>query len=308
MNEQDEKKIDAWRFLNMMKISEKGKLKIYIGMNAGVGKTYRMLQEAHRLLSNNVGVKIGLIETHKRKETHPLIESLREIPKREVFYRGKNRRYRMCRQFYCNIPKSFRPCTTVKNDNQRVLRILTELLNLSQAEAGKIQLTITEIDINEIIKISECIVTGTAKDRKIKIENNIKSIPKVMADADKIGRVLNNFLSNATKFSPEQTTVTVAFYEKNKRVFAEVSDEGSGMKTKYYNRIFERYFQIPGRSEKKGSGIGLSICKEMITAMNGNIWVKSEPLSAAFSALIFLFFSPGIFRLFKTVKFITNLS
>lgn len=67
----------------------KGKLKIYIGMSAGVGKTYRMLQEAHTLLRNGVNIKIGYVETHARKETQALIEGLPIIPRRSVFYKGK---------------------------------------------------------------------------------------------------------------------------------------------------------------------------------------------------------------------------
>lgn len=69
--------------------SSKGKLKIYIGMSAGVGKTYRMLQEAHQLLHDGVDVRIAYIETHNRKETAALVEGLSVIPRREVFYKGK---------------------------------------------------------------------------------------------------------------------------------------------------------------------------------------------------------------------------
>ncbi|HTE29330.1 MAG TPA: sensor histidine kinase KdpD, partial [Chryseolinea sp.] len=60
---------------------EKGKLKIYIGMSAGVGKTYRMLQEAHNLLRNGVNIKIGYVETHGRKETQALIDGLPVVPR-----------------------------------------------------------------------------------------------------------------------------------------------------------------------------------------------------------------------------------
>lgn len=67
----------------------KGKLKIYIGMSAGVGKSYRMLQEAHALYNNNVNVKLGYIETHGRKETEALVAGLPFIPRRQVFYKGK---------------------------------------------------------------------------------------------------------------------------------------------------------------------------------------------------------------------------
>lgn len=76
-------------FLDLIKRSRRGKFKIYIGMSAGVGKTYRMLQEARTLLKNGIDVKIGYIETHNRKETHDLLEGLPIIPRRTIFYKGK---------------------------------------------------------------------------------------------------------------------------------------------------------------------------------------------------------------------------
>ncbi|MEN9298008.1 MAG: hypothetical protein RLZZ429_321 [Bacteroidota bacterium] len=79
----------AQQFLNLIKKSRRGKFKIYIGMSAGVGKTYRMLQEAHALLRNGIDVKIGYIETHNRKETHELLHGLPLIPRRKLFYKGK---------------------------------------------------------------------------------------------------------------------------------------------------------------------------------------------------------------------------
>lgn len=80
---------EANKWLEKNQQEKKGKLKIYIGMSAGVGKSYRMLQEAHNLLRNGVNVKIGYIETHKRKETEALVEGLPVIPRRKVFYKGK---------------------------------------------------------------------------------------------------------------------------------------------------------------------------------------------------------------------------
>lgn len=76
-------------FLDLIKKSRRGKFKIYIGMSAGVGKTYRMLQEAHALLRNGIDVKIGYVETHNRKETHSLLEGLLIVPRRKLFYKGK---------------------------------------------------------------------------------------------------------------------------------------------------------------------------------------------------------------------------
>lgn len=76
-------------FLDLIKKSRRGKFKIYIGMSAGVGKTYRMLQEAKTLLRNGIDVKVGYIETHNRKETHDLLEGLPVVPRRKLFYKGK---------------------------------------------------------------------------------------------------------------------------------------------------------------------------------------------------------------------------
>lgn len=69
--------------------SPQGKLKIYIGMSAGVGKTYRMLQEAHTLLRSGINLKVGYVETHNRHETQALTEGLPVLPRKQVFYKGK---------------------------------------------------------------------------------------------------------------------------------------------------------------------------------------------------------------------------
>src|SRR5215210_6376943 len=82
-----EKRVE--QFLKLTQAEDRGKLKIYVGMSAGVGKTYRMLQEAHQRLNNRENIKIGYIETHGRKETQALIGGLPIIPRREVFYKGK---------------------------------------------------------------------------------------------------------------------------------------------------------------------------------------------------------------------------
>lgn len=86
---QDNNRQNPEYFLNMIKKSRRGKLKLYIGMIAGVGKTYRMLNEAHSLLRNGVDVRIGYIETHGREETAALLTGIPEIPRKKIFYKGK---------------------------------------------------------------------------------------------------------------------------------------------------------------------------------------------------------------------------
>lgn len=85
----DDNRKSAEEFLELIKKARRGKFKIYIGMSAGVGKTYRMLQEAHSLLRSGIDVKIGFIETHGRPETHALLMGLPVIATRKMFYKGK---------------------------------------------------------------------------------------------------------------------------------------------------------------------------------------------------------------------------
>ena len=84
-----EKEESVQHFLDLLKKSRRGNFKIYIGMIAGVGKSYRMLSDAHQLLESGIDVKIGYIETHGRVETEALVEGLPIIPRRKIFYKGK---------------------------------------------------------------------------------------------------------------------------------------------------------------------------------------------------------------------------
>jgi len=77
------------RFIDMIKASQRGKLKVYLGLAAGVGKTYRMLLEGHELVKDNINVFIGYVETHGRKETVKLLEGLPAIERKKIFYKGK---------------------------------------------------------------------------------------------------------------------------------------------------------------------------------------------------------------------------
>lgn len=85
----DHREKDSQHFLNLIKRSQRGVFKIYIGMIAGVGKTYRMLQEAHEMLNNHVDVLIGYVETHGRADTMSMLEGLPIVPRKKIFYKGK---------------------------------------------------------------------------------------------------------------------------------------------------------------------------------------------------------------------------
>jgi signal transduction histidine kinase len=118
---------------------------------------------------------------------------------------------------------------------------------------------------------------ATAREKELDIKKQIESdLPNIKADPDKISWVLNNFLTNAIKYSPLESAIIIEVKKTGNQISFSVTDKGQGIDEIYLNRIFERYFQVPGRSDKKGSGIGLAICKEFIEAVGGKIWVKSK--------------------------------
>jgi len=164
----------------------------------------------------------------------------------------------------------------LKQDNQRMLRILSELLNMAQVEAGKIQLDISEVNPEMIMNNAINSVLTTAKEKNINIHKNYENGNlKVKADAEKTTWVLNNFLTNAIKFSSEDSIIDVQIKKSEQGVEFSVTDQGQGIPSEYLPRVFERFFKVPG-SKAGGTGLGLAISKELIEAEGGQIWIKSE--------------------------------
>jgi two-component system, NtrC family, sensor histidine kinase KinB len=164
----------------------------------------------------------------------------------------------------------------LKHDNQRMLKILSELLNMSQVESGRIQLNVNTVSPNEIVENAIQAVSGNAKEKDIEIKfTSDNNLPSIQADADKTTWVLNNFLTNAIKYSFNNSSIEVNASKQNGAVVFSVKDYGPGIAKEYLPRLFERYFQVPG-SKEKGTGLGLAISKEFVEAQQGKIWVESE--------------------------------
>jgi signal transduction histidine kinase len=165
----------------------------------------------------------------------------------------------------------------LKQDNQRMLKILSELLNMAQVEAGRIQLNITKVNPKLIIENAIKAVETNAKEKNIGIKNLTEAqLPGINADEDKTMWVLNNFLTNAIKYSSENNVVEIGANQKDNTIIFSVKDYGKGIPQEYQSKLFDRYFKVPDSNEK-GTGLGLAISKDFIEAQGGKIWVQSEP-------------------------------
>ncbi len=164
----------------------------------------------------------------------------------------------------------------LKRDNQRMLKILSELLNLSQVEAGRIQLYINKVLPEQIVENAIQTVALNAREKELIIKKMCaKDLPQINADADKTTWVVNNFLTNAIKYSYTGGIVEAGITKENGNIIFSVKDYGPGIAKEYIPKLFERYFQVPG-SKEKGTGLGLAISKEFVEAQGGKIWVESE--------------------------------
>ncbi|WP_046366957.1 sensor histidine kinase [Flavihumibacter petaseus] len=165
----------------------------------------------------------------------------------------------------------------LKADNLRMLSILSELLNMAQVEAGKIQLDISAAAPESIMDNAIRLAQAAAKEKNLTITRDYANgLQAVNADADKTVWVLNNFLTNAIKYSPEGAGISVSISQSGDRIQFAVSDAGPGIEPIYQSKIFDRFFKVPG-SRAGGTGLGLAISKEFIEAQGGNIWVQSQP-------------------------------
>ncbi len=165
---------------------------------------------------------------------------------------------------------------SIKDDSQRLLKITGELLNLSQLETGNIQLNIEKSNPYAIVNYATEAVKVQADQKQIKlIIDADENLQNVKADSEKTGWVLINYLSNAITYSSEKSTIIIKLKEEKDQIIFQVIDTGKGIDARYKDKVFDKYFQIPG-SQKSGTGLGLAISKEFIEAQNGNIGVESN--------------------------------
>ncbi|MBK7568723.1 MAG: HAMP domain-containing protein [Bacteroidetes bacterium] len=165
---------------------------------------------------------------------------------------------------------------SIKEDTNRLLKITGELLNMTQVESGNIQLSILPADAKEIITYAVSANKVPLEQKRIKLETDYgQDIPLIQADAEKTSWVLTNLLSNAIRYSHENSSIFIKLMHIDKKLKISITDTGQGISPQYKNKIFDRYFRIPGSNET-GTGLGLAISKEFMEAQGGAIEVESE--------------------------------
>jgi two-component system sensor histidine kinase VicK len=160
---------------------------------------------------------------------------------------------------------------------RKMTTMINGFLNVSRLESGKIHIDKQNFDLAELVKEAEEETIVTISSHHVIFAPVEETF--IVGDRDKIGQVINNFISNAVKYSPHGSTIQVACTTVQNTALVSVKDEGMGVKPEDQQRLFERYYRVEAMSNQtiSGFGIGLYLCSEIINRHDGKIWVDSEP-------------------------------
>ncbi len=168
--------------------------------------------------------------------------------------------------------------TRIDHQITRLTRLISEILDISRIEENRLELQKEKFNLNTLVTETVQDINYTNTQHNIKVLNEFNC--EVLADRDRIGQVLINFITNAVKYSPDSQEIEVSI-SKNKEdeVAVCVKDYGIGIDKAFHRNIFKRFYRVGVRSEEtySGFGIGLFLAREIIQRHKGRIDVKSEP-------------------------------
>ncbi|MDP4272510.1 MAG: substrate-binding domain-containing protein, partial [Bacteroidota bacterium] len=175
------------------------------------------------------------------------------------------------------FPEIHRELMVMKNNTDRLLRLITQLLDFRKIEGNEMKLYVKEQNIVSLVKNAKSAFNYQAH---IKLIDYTMSLPcegiELYYDEDKIEKVILNLLSNAFKFTPKAGKIRVELIDDAEAVIVTVSDTGKGMQPEQMARVFDRFYQGAG-DYSSGTGIGLNLSKEFIELHGGTLSVESHP-------------------------------
>ena len=163
-----------------------------------------------------------------------------------------------------------------KRNTERLIRLVTDLLDISKIEAGKMKLKKERINIASLVEEVIAANSGEISRKRLILKKEFsKDAGLVWADNDKLTEVIINLLSNAVKYTPPGGRITIGLSGSKKKVRFEISDSGPGIARKDFYKLFDKFERLTAEKQE-GTGLGLSITRDIIELHKGKIWVESE--------------------------------
>ena len=167
--------------------------------------------------------------------------------------------------------------TSMQHETNRLIRLVNDLLVLTRAEAGVLNLNLESIDLVELTHARCDSLSTLAAPRRVALHVNAQGQAKVRGDADRLSQVLDNLLDNAIRHAPEGSTVAITVRREENEIVCAVSDRGSGIPAQHLPLIFERFYRVDTSRARHtgGSGLGLAIVHSLVSAQGGHITIDS---------------------------------
>jgi PAS domain S-box-containing protein len=175
--------------------------------------------------------------------------------------------------------KQMRFAHHIRTDSDHLLSLINDVLDLSRIEAGGMVVRTEGLSLQSVISEAVNAICPHAESKKITIrEHHIPNV-NVLADLLRVRQILYNLLSNAVKFTDPGGNVHVTARADRDHVQITISDTGMGIPTAECDRIFDKFYQVGYTTTgvRQGTGLGLTICKQLVEMQGGKIWVDSEP-------------------------------
>jgi PAS domain S-box-containing protein len=168
----------------------------------------------------------------------------------------------------------------VKSNTERLNILVNDLLDVSRIEAGRVMLSLHSIDLGDVADevVADVLRRSQEEGKPMDVSIDLeKSLPRVMADPERIRQILGNLVDNAYNYTPAQGNIQICLHKVNGNVQVDVKDSGIGVAIEHQERVFERFFrgEDPLVLATPGTGLGLPIVKQLVEMHHGKIWMKS---------------------------------
>jgi signal transduction histidine kinase len=167
----------------------------------------------------------------------------------------------------------------INDEVKRLARMITEYLDITRLESGVTPMRLTPVRVENLLERILILIEPIAGQRQIQLVRQIPTdLPPVLADLDLLSRAVENLVSNAVKYSPNGTEVTVSARAEGEDLVIEVADQGYGIPEADLSRIFEKFYRVPRVQDAgvPGTGLGLSLVREIAELHLGSVSVRSE--------------------------------
>jgi heavy metal sensor kinase len=160
---------------------------------------------------------------------------------------------------------------------RRLIRLVNDLLVLTRADAGALNLKLENLDLGELVRARCESLSTLAAPRRVALDVDVRGQVEACGDADRLTQVLDNLLDNAIRHAPDGSTVTVTVQREENEIRCAISDQGAGIPAQHLSLIFERFYRLDNSRNRHtgGSGLGLAIVRSLVMVQGGRITVDS---------------------------------